>query len=147
MRGLNKVTLIGNVQPKDPELNYTKNGQACCKFKLVTDESYKDDSGKVIERAEWHRIIAWGKLGEICSTYLKKGSRVYLEGKIRTGDSYEKDGRTIYPSPEIWIDNMLMLDSKPAGTAENGVIRNEAAKVSDSDSNDSNEKNDDDLPF
>ncbi|MBK6878263.1 MAG: hypothetical protein IPG99_17935 [Ignavibacteria bacterium] len=59
----------------------------------------------------------------------------------------KKDGRTIYPSPEIWIDNMLMLDSKPAGTAENGVVRNEAARVSESDSNDSNEKNDDDLPF
>lgn len=74
MKGLNKVILIGNVQPKDPELNYTKTGMACCKFKLVTDESYKDDSGKLVDRAEWHRIVAWGKLGEICSTYLKKAA-------------------------------------------------------------------------
>jgi single-strand DNA-binding protein len=145
VKGLNKVILIGNVQPKDPELNYTKNGLACCKFKLVTDESYKDDSGKLIDRAEWHRMVAWGKLGEICSTYLKKGSRIYVEGKIRTGDSYEKDGRTIYPSPEIFMDNMIMLDSKGVASAENGVAANDAAKVSESDS--MNKNDDDDLPF
>ena len=145
MKGLNKVILIGNVQPKDPELNYTKTGMACCKFKLVTDESYKDDSGKLIDRAEWHRIVAWGKLGEICSTYLKKGSRIYAEGKIRTGDSYEKDGKTIYPSPEIFLENMIMLDSKGATTADNGTASKEAANVSEGGSMSKND--DDDLPF
>ncbi len=145
MKGLNKVILIGNVQPKDPELNYTKTGMACCKFKLVTDESYKDDSGKLVDRAEWHRIVAWGKLGEICSTYLKKGSRIYAEGKIRTGDSYEKDGKTIYPSPEIFLDNMIMLDSKGATTADNGAVTKEAANVSEGGSMSKND--DDDLPF
>lgn len=145
MKGLNKVILIGNVQPKDPELNYTKTGMACCKFKLVTDESYKDDSGKLVDRAEWHRIVAWGKLGEICSTYLKKGSRIYAEGKIRTGDSYEKDGKTIYPSPEIFLDNMIMLDSKGATTADNGAVTKEAANVSKGGSMSKND--DDDLPF
>lgn len=145
MRGLNKVILIGNVQPKDPELNYTKTGMACCKFKLVTSESYKDDSGKLIERAEWHRIVAWGKRGETCSTYLKKGSRVYIEGKIRTGDSYEKDGKTVYPSPEIFLENMIMLDGKSSVAAENGVAADDAVKIQDGDS--MNKNDDDDLPF
>ncbi|MBX7042557.1 MAG: single-stranded DNA-binding protein [Ignavibacteria bacterium] len=145
MKGLNKVILIGNVQPKDPELNYTKTGMACCKFKLVTDESYKDDTGKLVDRAEWHRIVAWGKLGEICSTYLKKGSRIYAEGKIRTGDSYEKDGKTIYPSPEIFLDNMIMLDGRGATTADNGAASKEAANVSEGGS--MNKNDDDDLPF
>ncbi len=144
MKGLNKVILIGNVQPKDPELNYTKGGQACCKFKLVTSEAYRDDSGNLVDRSEWHRIVAWGKLGETCSAYLKKGSRIYLEGKIRTGEPYEKDGRTIYPSPEIFMDNLIMLDAKPA-TAENGIGQSETARVSEGGSMKGND--DEDLPF
>ena len=113
MRGLNKVTLIGNIQPADPELKYTPNGTAVCKFKLVTTEIYKDKDGKQIENAEWHRIVAWGKLGETCNTYLKKGSRIYLDGRIRTPDTYEKEGKTVYPAAEIVMENLLMLDTKP----------------------------------
>lgn len=140
MRGLNKVMLIGNVQPNDPELKYIPNGTAVCKFKFVTSESYKDSSGNLVERAEWHRVVAWGKLGETCGTYLKKGSRVYLEGKIRTPETYEKEGKTIYPNPEIIVDTMVMLDSKPntaaVATSENS---NAESQVSD--------KSGDDLPF
>ncbi len=142
MRGLNKVMLIGNVQPNDPELKYIPNGTAVCKFKLVTSESYKDSSGNLVEKAEWHRVVAWGKIGETCGTYLKKGSRLYMEGKIKTPDTYEKDGKTVYPHPEIVMESMIMLDSKGAGTtaaATNGVNTSES-QVSDKNS-------DDDLPF
>lgn len=140
MRGLNKVTLIGNIQPADPELKYTPNGTAVCKFKLVTTEIYKDKDGKQVENAEWHRIVAWGKLGETCNLYLKKGSRLYLEGRIRTPDTYEKDGKTVYPSPEIMMDSMLMLDSKPSNsTSDMAEVNETAGNVSD--------KPIDDVPF
>jgi len=142
MRGLNKVTLIGNVQPSDPELKYIPNGTAVCRFKLVTSETYKDNEGKPVERAEWHRIIVWGKLGETCNTYLKKGSRIYLEGKIRTPDTYEKDGKTIYPHAEIVMDSLLMLDSKPVNLNGETADSSEAIEnVSDKNSDDS------DVPF
>lgn len=140
MRGLNKVMLIGNVQPNDPELKYIPNGTAVCKFKFVTSESYKDNNGNLVEKSEWHRVVAWGKLGETCGTYLKKGSKVYLEGKIRTPETYEKEGKTIYPNPEIIIDTMIMLDSKPnttaAATPETNNIESHVS-----------EKSGDDLPF
>ncbi|MBS1518473.1 MAG: single-stranded DNA-binding protein [Bacteroidetes bacterium] len=142
MRGLNKVMLIGNVQPNDPELKYTPNGTAVCKFKLVTSETYKDSEGKQIDRAEWHRIVVWGKLGETCSTYLKKGSRIYLEGRIRTPDTYEKDGKTIYPSAEIIMDSLLMLDSKPSDQSNGKKETSTAAENVSDKTNDS-----DDLPF
>lgn len=138
MRGLNKVTLIGNIQPADPELKYTPNGTAVYKFKLVTTEIYKDKDGKQVENAEWHRIVAWGKLGETCNTYLKKGSRIFLEGKIRTPDTYEKDGKTVYPSAEIIMDNLLMLDSKPYSSDNEKKEEEETAeKVSDKPKDDS----------
>lgn len=140
MRGLNKVTLIGNIQPADPELKYTPNGTAVCKFKLVTTEIYKDKDGKQIENAEWHRIVAWGKLGETCNTYLKKGSRIYLDGRIRTPDTYEKEGKTVYPAAEIVMENLLMLDSKPySSDSEKKETEETIENVSD--------KPNEDLPF
>ena len=90
-KGLNKVMLIGHLG-KDPELSYTPSGTAVCKFSLATNDSYKGDDGNWVERTEWHNITAWRKLAEVCSQYLKKGSRIYLEGKIQT-DTYEKDGK------------------------------------------------------
>jgi len=140
MRGLNKVTLIGNIQPADPELKYTPNGTAVCKFKLVTTEIYKDKDGKQIENAEWHRIVAWGKLGETCNTYLKKGSRIYLDGRIRTPDTFEKEGKTVYPAAEIVMENLLMLDTKPySSDSEKKETEETIENVSD--------KPNDDLPF
>ncbi|MEO8210977.1 MAG: single-stranded DNA-binding protein [bacterium] len=140
MRGLNKVMLIGNIQPNDPELKYIPNGTAVCKFKFVTSETYKDSSGNLVEKAEWHRVVAWGKLGETCSTYLKKGSRLYMEGKIRTPDTYEKEGKTIYPNPEIIMDTMIMLDSKGSGSVAAVETGNSESRVSD-------QKSEEDLPF
>ncbi|HRI84992.1 MAG TPA: single-stranded DNA-binding protein [Ignavibacteria bacterium] len=137
MRGLNKVTLIGNVQPNDPELKYIPNGTAVCRFKLVTSETYKDKDGNQIENAEWHRIVVWGKLAETCNTYLKKGSRIYLEGRIKTPDTYEKDGKTVYPNPEIVMESMLMLDGRPAGESNAKTEVSESAGVVSDKSSDS----------
>lgn len=139
MRGLNKVMLIGHLG-KDPELSYTPSGTAVCKFSIATDESYKGDDGNVVPRTEWHNITAWRKLGEICAQYLKKGSKVYLEGKIQT-DSYEKDGKKNYFT-KIVINEMVMLDSKGTGAppvteSSNGST---ASVVSD-------KGNEEDLPF
>lgn len=140
MRGLNKVMLIGHLG-KDPELSYTPNGIAVCKFSMATDESYKGEDGVLVPRTEWHNIVAWRKLGEICSQYLKKGSKVYVEGKIKT-DTYEKDGKKNYFT-SIVIDDMSFLDSKGGGQPDGGrkdVPKNEIETVSDKGS-------DDDLPF
>ncbi|MBV6477539.1 MAG: Single-stranded DNA-binding protein [Ignavibacteria bacterium] len=117
-KGLNKVLLIGRLG-KDPELSYTPSGAALCRFSLATNESYKGTDDNWVEKTEWHNIVAWRKLAETCSQYLKKGSKVYLEGKIQT-DTYEKDGKKNYFT-KIVIDEMIMLDSKGSSGSENGA--------------------------
>ena len=118
-KGLNKVMLIGNLG-KDPELKYTASGVGVCTFSIATAASWKDTEGNQQDRTEWHNIVAWRKLAEICGEWLKKGKRVYIEGRIQTR-SYEKDGVKRYVT-EIIADQMLMLDSaKPkeeSATAE-----------------------------
>ena len=86
MAGMNKVILIGNLG-KDPEIRYTPSGTAVANFSIATSESWTDkESGEKRERTEWHRIVAWGKLAEICGEYLHKGKQVYVEGRIQTRD-------------------------------------------------------------
>ncbi len=106
-RGLNKVTLIGNLG-KDPELKYTNSGVAVATFSLATSDSWKDQEGNMQERTEWHNIVAWRKLAEICGQYLKKGSQVYIEGKIQTRSYNDKEGVKKYIT-EIVADQLLML--------------------------------------
>lgn len=138
-RGLNKATLIGHLG-KDPEMKYTSNGKAVTKFSLATDESYRDNEGKTIERTEWHNIIMWEKLAEISSQYLKKGSKVYLEGRI-TNRSYEdKEGNKKYIS-EIIANNMVFLDRKEATTG------GDSAEVIPTPTSDAPAAPDEDLPF
>ena len=108
-RGLNKVTLIGNLG-KDPELKYTNSGVAVATFSLATYDSWKDQEGNMQERTEWHNIVAWRKLAEICGQYLKKGSQVYIEGKIQTRSYNDKEGVKKYIT-EIVADQLLMLGS------------------------------------
>lgn len=108
-RGLNKVMLIGHIQPNDPELRYTQNGQPVCTFKLVTDESYKDRDGNLVERSEWHNIVAWGKAGEIIAQYMRKGRQIYIEGRIQTRKYEDKEGQTRYIT-EINVADFAFLD-------------------------------------
>ncbi len=114
-RCINKVILIGNLG-KDPELRYTSSGVAVASFTLATNESWKDPEGNIQERTQWHNIVAWRKLAEICGEYLKKGSKIYLEGKLQYRSYDDKNGVKRYVT-EIVIDEMLMLDTKPGSQA------------------------------
>ena len=109
-RGVNKVILIGNLG-QDPELRYTGNGTAVCNLRIATNESYKDQDGQFVEKTEWHSVVAWSRLAEICGEYLKKGSRVYFEGSLQTRSWEDRDGNTRYTT-EIKAREMMMLDSR-----------------------------------
>ena len=109
-RGLNKAMLIGNLGT-DPEMRVTASGTSVVNFTLATNESFKDSSGNLQERTEWHRIVAWGKLAEICNQYLKKGRQVYIEGRLQTRSwDDSKTGEKKYTT-EIICSDMQMLGS------------------------------------
>lgn len=112
MAGVNKVILIGNLG-KDPEVRYLDNGVAVANFSLATTENYKNKEGVRVSQTEWHNIVLWRGLAEVAEKWLKKGSSVYVEGKIRTRKWEDKDGNTRY-STEILGDNMTMLGGKPS---------------------------------
>jgi single-strand DNA-binding protein len=101
--------LIGRIQPNDPELRYTQNGHPVCTFKLVTDDSYKDKDGNMVDRSEWHNIVAWGKPGEIIAQYMKKGRQIYLEGKLQSRKYEDKEGQTRYIT-EINVTDFAFID-------------------------------------
>lgn len=110
-RGINKVILIGNLG-KDPEVRYMPSGGAVANLTLATSENWKDkQTGENQERTEWHRIVMFGRLGEIAGEYLKKGSKVYIEGKLQTRKWQGKDGQDRYTT-EIVANEMQMLDSR-----------------------------------
>jgi single-strand DNA-binding protein len=107
MAGVNKVILVGNLGT-DPELRYTPSGKAVANFSLATNEQWTNKDGEKEERTEWHRIVAWGRLGEICGEYLSKGSQVYIEGKIQTRPWEDRDGNKRYTT-EVIAQTMQML--------------------------------------
>ncbi len=110
MAGVNKVILVGRLG-RDPEMRYTPDGTAVANFSIATSEEWKDrDSGEKRERTEWHRIVAWRRLGEICGEYLAKGRQVYVEGRLQTR-SWEKDGVTRYTT-EITASTVQFLGGK-----------------------------------
>ena len=104
---VNKVILVGNLG-KDPELRYTPSGTAVATFSIATSERYKDREGQQQEKTEWHNIVAWRQLAEICGKYLHKGKQVYIEGKIQTRSYEDRDGNKKYMT-EIVADQMQML--------------------------------------
>lgn len=110
---INKVMIIGTLG-RDPEMRYLPNGNAVCSMSLATDEGYKDkNTGQQVDKTEWHKVEAFGRLAEIMGEYLKKGSKCYVEGKLKT-DEYEKDGIKRY-STKVVANEMTMLDSKQDG--------------------------------
>ena len=114
MSGINKVILIGNLG-KDPETRYMPSGKAATNFSIATSERFKDrETGEPQERTEWHRVATFDRLAEIAAEYLKKGSKVYIEGKLRTRKWQDKEGKDRY-STEIIADQMQMLDSRGMG--------------------------------
>ena len=108
---INKVILVGRLG-KDPEIRSTPGGQSVAKFTMATDERFTDKSGEKQERTEWHNITAWGKLGEICGQYLKKGKLVYIEGSIRTDSWDDKESGQKRYRTEIVARDMKMLDRR-----------------------------------
>jgi len=112
---INKAILVGRLG-KDPEVRYTPDGAMVTSFSLATDEQWKDKSGEKVQKTEWHNIVTFGKLAEICEKYLAKGSLVYLEGKLRT-ESWDKDGQTHYAT-KIIVRDMKMLGSKGSGEGQ-----------------------------
>ena len=119
-RGVNKVIIIG-VLGKDPEVRYTAAGKAIANISLATSESWKDQGGQVQEKTEWHKVSIFGKLAEIAGEYLKKGSKIYIEGKLQTRKWQDQQGQDKYTT-EIVLDPfsgvMQMLDSKPQGQTQ-----------------------------
>lgn len=109
-RSLNRVQLIGNLT-RDPELRYTPSGTAVCSFSLATNRSWTTDSGEKHEEADFHKIVAWNKLAELCSQFLVKGRKVYVEGRLSTRNWTAQDG-TARTTTEVVIDDMILLDSK-----------------------------------
>ena len=109
-RGVNKVILVGNLG-NDPELKYMQSGTAMCTFSVATNESYKDAEGQMVDKTEWHRVVTWGRLAEICGEYLKKGRQVYLEGQLQTRSWEDQDGNTKYMT-EIKAREMQMLGGR-----------------------------------
>jgi single-strand DNA-binding protein len=126
MAGVNKVILVGHLG-RDPEVRYTQDGKAVCNFSIATSETWKDKtSGEKREKTEWHRVVVFGKLAEICGEYLSKGRQVYIEGSLQTSQ-YEKEGQTHY-STQVVIGlggKMQMLGSKDDG---GGGYRPQAAQ-------------------
>ncbi len=112
-RSLNKVQLIGNLT-RDPELRYTPNGNAVCSFSIATNRNWTTDSGEKREEVDFHKIIAWNKLGELCSQFLVKGRKVYVEGRLTTRSWTGQDGAQ-KSTTEVVINDMILLDSKGAG--------------------------------
>ena len=107
MASVNKVILVGNLG-KDPEVRYTPSGVAVANFSIATTEQWKGKDGEKQERTEWHRIVAWQRLGEVCGEYLHKGSQVYIEGKLQTKAWEDRDGNKRYTT-EVIANTMQML--------------------------------------
>jgi single-strand DNA-binding protein len=151
---VNKVILVGRLG-KDPETRYTGSGQAVCNFSLATDESYKDRNGERQKRTEWHRVVVWAKLAEICQQYLKKGSLVYIEGRIQSRQWDDKTTGQKRYATEIVANGMKMLGSK--GDSGGGAGSSSAPHAADADFNQSSgdegvassgpEISDEDIPF
>ena len=118
-RSLNKACILGNAG-KDAEIRYTNGGKAVATFSVATGESWKDQSGTLQERTTWHNIVAWERLAEICGNYVKKGTKVYIEGRIQNRSYDDKDGVKKYISEIVATDLILLGGNERGGSSDNG---------------------------
>ncbi len=151
-RGINKVILVGNLG-KDPEMKYTASGGAIANLTIATSESWNDkQTGEKVEKTEWHRVVAFQRLAEIMGEYLKKGSQVYIEGKLQTRKWQGQDGQDKYTT-EIVANDMQMLGGRPgdAGAQQQagggGFRKAPMAQQESSQPANDNDFADDDIPF
>ncbi len=129
MKSVNKVILLGNLG-KDPEVKFTPQGTAVAKFSLATNERFKDKDGNWQDRTEWHNIVAWARLAEICGEYLKKGGKVYIEGRIQTRSWDDKEtGQKKYMT-EIVAQDLVLLSGRSEGGEGGGGGMNRARSAS-----------------
>jgi len=149
-RGVNKVIIVGNLG-RDPEVRYTPSGTAVANLTIATSEAWKDkQSGENVEKTEWHRIVMYQRLAEISGEYLRKGSKVYIEGRLQTRKWQDKNGQDRYTT-EIVAQEMQMLDSKGTSnqaSAPSSMERPANAAVANGDTSGASLDNfDDDIPF
>ena len=142
MAGINKAILIGRLG-SDPEVRYTPSGVAVANFSIATSEEWKDkDTGEKRERTEWHRIVAWRRLGEICGEYLSKGRQVYIEGRIQTRDWEDRDGNKRYTTEIVATDVQFL-----GGRDQADVGRPQGPPMAEYSGAPSQGPDDDDIPF
>ncbi|MGC2297543.1 MAG: single-stranded DNA-binding protein [Acidobacteriaceae bacterium] len=154
-KSINKATLIGNVG-KDPEVKFLPSGAAVANFTLATSERFKDKGGEFQERTEWHNLVAFQRLAEIVRDYVKKGSKLYVEGRIQTRSWDDKDNQKHYKT-EIVINDLVLLSGRGEGESGGGYSRSSSSSSSSSydqrppahadDLVQSTEITDDDIPF
>ena len=137
MAGVNKAILLGNLG-KDPEIRRLDDGRAVANFSIATSESYKNKAGERVTNTEWHNVVLWSPLAEIAENYLKKGSQVYIEGKISNRSYEDKDGVKKYISEVVGRD-ITLLGRAPDSTGQNQTNETNEAKKEDT--------VEDDLPF
>jgi len=128
-KSVNKVILIGNLG-KDPEVKYTPSGLPVAKFSLATNERYKDKSGEWQDRTEWHNIVAWQRLAEIVGEYVKKGSKIYIEGRLQTSSWEDKQSGEKKYRTEIVAQDLVLLSGRGEGDSEGRASRGAAANSS-----------------
>jgi single-strand DNA-binding protein len=143
---VNKAILVGRLG-RDPETRYTAGGQAVCNFTLATDETYRDRAGERQKRTEWHRIVVWGKQAEIAQQYLRKGSLIFVEGRIQTRQWDDREGQK-RTTVEIVANNFRMLGSRGDGGGAPPAAPGESeAHAPITDDMPSTEISDEDIPF
>jgi single-strand DNA-binding protein len=125
--GVNKVILVGNLGA-DPEVRFTPSGQAVANFRIATSESWNDKNGQKQERTEWHRIVVWGKLGELCGEYLAKGRQCFVEGRLQTREWTDKENKKNYTT-EVVANNVVFLGGRDGAGA--GPGRGKASRSDD----------------
>jgi single-strand DNA-binding protein len=136
---VNKVILVGRLG-QDPEVRFTQGGTAVANLRIATDETWKDQNGERQQRTEWHTVVLWRRLAEICGQYLSKGRLVYIEGKLQTRSWQDREGNKRY-STEVQADNMVMLGGRSEEEQAPPVAQPAVAAASDSGTSD------DDIPF
>lgn len=144
MASVNKVILVGNLG-RDPELKYTPSGAAVVNFTLATNDKWKDKEGNKQEHTEWHRIVAWNKLAEICGEYLHKGRQVYIEGSIRSRTYKDREGRDKTVT-EIRAGNMVML-GRGGDSSSNSSRDGDPGPAPSEGASENSAEYDDDIPF
>jgi single-strand DNA-binding protein len=125
-KSVNKVILVGNLG-KDPEVKFTPSGVAVAKFSLATNERYKDKSGEWQDRTEWHNIVAWQRLAEIVGEYVKKGSKIYIEGRLQTSSWEDKQSGEKKYRTEIVAQDLVLLSGRGEGDGEGRSTRGASA--------------------